>query len=513
VRRTTRLLAPLLALGLLIAGCSVSKNQVTPDASAAPTGSVTSPALGDGTGVERFYNQVISWSTCESGRDCATVVAPVDWANPDGDTVDLAIERESATGGNKIGSLLINPGGPGSSGIDALDFLTDRIGKSVRAEYDIIGFDPRGVQRSSPITCLPAAQMDTLLSTDFNFDTDAGLAEASAAYADFAAACGKNTGPILAHVDTQSTAHDMDLIRAVLGDEKLNYLGFSYGTQLGTTYAAMFPDKVGRMVLDGALDPSLSDDEITVGQAVGFESALRAYVADCQGGKGCPLTGSVDDGMKQIATMLQKAKLSPLPTGESRKVTGALAFTGIAVTLYDQGSWSYLTQALTEAIETGNGSTLLMLADIYYDRDTDGSYKTNSTEAFYGINCADDRPDATTSVMRDQAARIMAEAPTVGPYFGYGALVCANWPTPPVAPITDYSAKGAAPIVVVGTTNDPATPYVWAQSLAKTLSSAVLLTFKGEGHTAYGNGNACLDDAVNAYLADGTVPEDGLTCG
>ena len=318
---------------------------------------------------------------------------------------------------------------------------------------------------------------------------------------------------MLEHVDTGSAARDMDLLRALLGDEKLTYLGYSYGTQLGGTYAALFPERVGRLVLDGAVDYTLEADELSAGQAEGFERALRAYVTDCMAGARCPLTGSVDDGLKQIRELTERAFTDPLPTQDAGRVlTRTLAFYGIAITLYADESWPVLTQALAMALQRNDGSGLLSLADAYNSRDFDGGFQDNSTEAFTAIGCADGRAPADLAHMQAERDKILAVAPTLGESFAWNALVCAGWPTPAKPFTADPSAPGAAPIVVIGTTNDPATPYEWSQSLAKTLESGVLLSWEGEGHTAYGRSNECIAGAVDAYLLDGTVPQDGLVC-
>jgi len=497
-------------VALVVAGCSTAKHQsaVPTGAAASSSGSTTAPA-----GLERFYGQQLDWTTC--GKfECAKATVPVDWSAPDGAVIQLALERQRATGGKAIGSLLVNPGGPGASGVDALESVAlERISPSVLAKYDVVGFDPRGVSRSAPVTCADNKTLDSIVSADPDYSSPAGISAVEQTYADFGASCLANTGELLGHVDTVSAAKDMDVLRAALGDDKLSYLGYSYGTQLGATYAALFPERVGRLVLDGALDPTLTYDETSIGQAKGFESALRAYVTDCQAGKGCPLTGSVDDGLAQIKGLLDRARAKPLTTDQpGRRLTGSLAFTGIAFPLYSSSYWSFLTSALTKALQSNDGSGLLGLADAYYERSPDGTYANNSTEAFWAIGCVDDRPSTDPADMQASAAAIQAAAPTVGYFFAYGAVICAKWPVPEVGPLDSYAAKGAAPILVVGTTNDPATPYAWAQSLSKLLSSGVLLTYKGEGHTAYGVANDCLNGAVDAYLLDGTVPADGTRC-
>jgi pimeloyl-ACP methyl ester carboxylesterase len=504
-------------VALVAAGCSAPKHQTAVPTAGVSSGSASGSAAGASdvpAGFERFYGQQLDWTACGKYQ-CATATVPVDWSAPGGPVIKLALERSLATGGKAVGSLLINPGGPGASGVDALGSVAlQRIQPDVLAQYDIVGFDPRGVSRSAPVTCTDGAQLDAITSVDPNYSTVAGADAIEQTYADFGAACLAQTGALLGHVDTVSAAKDMDVLRSALGEPKLDYLGFSYGTQLGATYAALFPQRVGRFVLDGALDPTLTSDQLAIGQAKGFESALRAYVTDCEAGKACPLTGSVDNGLQQIKNLLDRARQSPLPTNQAgRRLTGSLAFTGIARTLYSSSLWSDLTAALTSARQSNDGSILLALADDYYERNSDGTYADNSTEAFWAIGCLDEPSSSDFAAMQSSATAIEAAAPTAGYYFAYGGVICARWPVPAVGGLPSYAAKGAAPIVVIGTTNDPATPYAWAQSLSKLLSSGVLLTYQGEGHTAYGaSNNTCLNGAVDRYLLDGTVPQAGTRC-
>ncbi|WP_456845805.1 alpha/beta hydrolase [Cellulomonas sp. P5_C6] len=512
--RRHRLVALLAVAAVLLAGCVAPKNQAAGPTPGATSEAPTAEATGD---LSRYYGQQLEWTTCPEG-ECATAQVPLDYADPAGPSIGLALARSKATGGEPLGSLLLNPGGPGASGVDFLaqatgtDQVKGLVSADVQRQYDLVAFDPRGVQRSSPVQCVDGPELDTIIATDHDYSTDAGIQDAIDTYAGLGAACLQNTGPVLGHIDTISAARDLDVLRAALGDDKLAYLGFSYGTRLGATYAALFPEKVGRLVLDGALPPDLTSFEASEGQAVGFESALRAYITDCQAGPDCPLTGSVDHGLTQVHDLLDRARVNPLPTGTDRELTAMLAFYGIALPLYSKSFWPYLTQALTEALKQNTGSTLLLLADQYSDRSEDGTYTTNSVVAFDAINCLDPRASADFDTMRQEAAKIEAAAPTVGAFFTFGGTMCAQWPVPEVGGLDSYAAEGAPPIVVVGTTNDPATPYAWAEQLASLLSSGVLLTYQGEGHTAYGSSNACIANAVDAYLLSGTVPAEGTRC-
>jgi len=310
-----------------------------------------------------------------------------------------------------------------------------------------------------------------------------------------------------------SAAKDMDLMRALLGDEQLNYLGYSYGTQLGVTYAGLFPENVGRLVLDGAVDLSLDADGQSKQQAAGFEQAFRAYVADClTTPRRCPLTGTVDDGIQQIQDLIERAKTNPLPTDNDEPLNGALAHYGVIVAMYDDTSWSILSEALTDAIQNNDGSYLQYLANAYLDRDDQGHYLSNMMVANIAVNCLDTPSIPRTYdelvVWRDEVAAV---APTVADDFTMGAG-CEGWPFPATGEIGAITADGAAPIVVIGTTGDPATPYEWAVAMASQLCSGVLLTYEGEGHTAYGRSNTCIDDAVDQFFINGIVPADGTNC-
>ncbi len=506
VRRAAAVVA---VAGLVLSGCAVAeKNTVDVPADGGKTGAA-SPGEEVGPEVADFYDQDLNWEECE-GFECATIAAPIDWENPGDGQTEVALSRK-VSAGDATGSLLINPGGPGGSGIEFLPPAVGMISESVQEQFHILAFDPRGVGESSPVECQDDKAKDEALSKDYPTTPD-GLAQMEADQVKFGDACLESTGALLGHVDTQSAAKDMDLIRALVGDEKLNYLGYSYGTQLGAAYAGLFPENVGRLVLDGAVDITLDDDESNLQQAIGFERAARNYVENCQQGANCPLTGSADDGMAQIKKLVDNAFDNPLPAAGDRRLTQTLAFYGIAVTLYDDQSWPYLTMGLSEAINENKGDTLLMLADIYNDRNADGTFSSNQHEAIQSIRCLDSRGNSDPEHMAKEAEKILEVAPTLGESFGYGALGCKNWPVPEVETNYEISAPGADPILVIGTTNDPATPFEWSEAMAKTLDSAVLLTWEGEGHTAYGRSNECIADEVDAYLLEGTVPAEGTTC-
>jgi pimeloyl-ACP methyl ester carboxylesterase len=500
---------------LTIAACTngddsdATPSDSTPTVTNAPAPTDIAPELA------AFYEQRPRWSGCGGDFECATIEVPLDYDEPGGDTIELAVVRLPASDPSaRVGSLLINPGGPGGSGIDyarqARDVLSDRL----RSSYDVVGWDPRGVGESTAVDCLGDRELDVFLALDGSPDSASEVTQLDETSQDFAQACEARSGELLPHVGTADAARDMDVLRGVLGDEKLNYLGKSYGTFLGAIYSELFPSRVGRLVLDGAIDPSAASQELGLAQAAGFERALDAFVADCLDRSDCPIGGTEDEAKADIASLLDTIDRSPLPTNQGdRRLTQALAILGIAAPMYDEASWPYLRPALEEAMD-GDGSTLLAFSDIYTDRESDGTYSNNGSEAIYAVNCLD-RPDDTSPEEIAAGVQRFEEASAIfGDYLAWSSLPCRYWPAqggPETAP-HEIAADGADPILVVGTTRDPATPYEWAEALASQLSSGVLLTYEGDGHTAYYRGSDCIDGTVDDYLITGQVPEDGKRC-
>lgn len=506
LRRTVLVIAGLAAASVALSGCLYS---AIPEQTASPTNSPDTDGVADD--LLSFYGQTLAWSDCGGGFDCTDVTAPLDWENPSAGEISLAVIRHQASGAAK-GSLLTNPGGPGASGYDLIkDSMSYAVGADLIDNFDVIGFDPRGVGRSTAVKCYDAAEMDDYL---YSIPTAArGTAEWEAELLDghkkFAEACDANSGGILPYITTVNAARDMDLLRAVLGDKKLNYLGYSYGTFLGATYAELYPDRVGHLVLDGAIDPAVSGLDVGATQALGFESALRAYMQNCLDSGDCPFSGTVDDAMADLGALLASVDVSPLKNGDGRLMGADSLMTGIIAALYSEDNWSYLTQALDEALQ-GDPSTAFLLADFYNGREN-GVYTDNSSEAFRAYNCMDYPVEDDPAAEAASKAKIAEGAPTIAKYWD-GPDSCEVWPYPPTGTRGAIHATGAPAIVVVGTTNDPATPYEWAVSLADELDEGVLITRVGEGHTGYNKGNTCVDSAVEAYFLDGTVPEDGLNC-
>ncbi|WP_061961550.1 alpha/beta hydrolase [Demequina flava] len=512
VTRMRSALAVIAASALVVAGCTPDKEQVTVDesSSAAPSASGSEPTEATGD----IYSQQVAWGACGS-LECATVQVPVDWSEPDGDTMDLEINRSVARdAGARIGSLLINPGGPGGSGLDFTEYFVTTAGEDLLGAYDVVGFDPRGVGQSTPVMCGSDEVIDAYYIPDYPLTSQSDLDDWATRTEAFAAECAADSGAVVENVDTASAARDMDLLREILGDEELHYLGFSYGTQLGATYAELFPDNVGRLVLDGAVDFLLPGEEQSIGQAEGFEQALTNFLVWCDTRDDCALEGSVEDKRQHISDLMAQALEDPFETGEAWELNGNLMVYGIVVTLYDEASWGLLNTALTELVQSGTGSVMYTLANFYLDRDgATGSYTANATWAFTAIGCLDageEEPWSYEDVEEFRALMVDA-SPTFGWWFAASAG-CEGWPWVADDVITSLDNAASAPqMLVIGTTNDPATPLVWAESLADRLD-AELLVYDGEGHTAYGRSNQCVIDNVDGFLVDGVMPDSGTEC-
>ncbi|MGP4003410.1 alpha/beta hydrolase [Streptomyces sp. 8N706] len=528
---TSRLLrasgAVLAFAGLLISGCSSETS--------APEASISTQSGEPGSGerraggekvlqplsaaipadLEPYYGQKLRWRACGADDfECATMKAPLDYADPGAEDVKLAVSRVKATGpGRRLGSLLVNPGGPGGSAIGYLQSYAG-IGypAPVRARYDIVAMDPRGVARSEPVTCLSDKEMDAYTQVDQTPDDPDEVEGLVEAFKKFADGCRNRSGDVLGHVSTIESARDMDILRGVLGDRKLAYVGASYGTYLGATYAGLYPSRAGRLVLDGAMDPSLPALRMNRDQTAGFDTAFTAFAEDCVRRDDCPLgTRSEQEAGRRLQDFFRKLDADPVPTGQDRDLGEALATTGVIAAMYDEGAWAQLRNALRSAMD-GDGAGLLGLADAYYERDSGGSY-ANLMFANPAVNCLDLPPSfGGPDDVRRELPSFRKASTVFGTGFAWAAMNCTYWPVGATGAPRRIEAKGADPIVVVGTTRDPATPYGWAQGLAGQLSSASLLTYEGDGHTAYGRGSDCVDTAINTYLLEGRAPEKGKKC-
>ncbi|MGF1648334.1 MAG: alpha/beta hydrolase [Kineosporiaceae bacterium] len=519
----------LLAATVVLAGCTVARDDASaggtseeprPSAAASQSGA---SATARPTTLEDYLTQTVEWGSCDEfeappgatsdGFECGYLLVPLRYDDPAGDTVEIAVNRRPARGGEARGALVVNPGGPGGSGVDHAFGDTFTASAAVVAEYDLVGFDPRGVARSEGVDCLDDEEVDAYLAADRTPDIASERAEYRGLLEDLARGCAGET-PLVAHMGTEDVARDVDVLRAALGEDRLNWLGKSYGTQLGAVYAQLFPDRVGRMVLDGGVDPrsGVTGSQAAVEQIAGFELALESFVEDCLARAGCPLTGTTDQGVSQVVRFVERLDAAPLPTGdEERPLTQGLAVYGVFAPLYQRDAWQLLREALGQGFE-GDASTLLVLADLYSQREGDGSYRGNAVEAMPAVSCLDVDPDAPEEDPVEVQRALEAAAPELGPLFDSRFDACDDWQVP-ARGLPEIAPEGLPRVLVIGTTRDPATPYEWSQRLSEALPGSVLLTFDGDGHTAYlQTGAQCIDEIVDEFLLDGSMPPPGTTC-
>ncbi|MCZ4512257.1 alpha/beta fold hydrolase [Streptomyces sp. ActVer] len=488
---------------------------------------------GDGDSKDEDLSaQELNWKDCpepseaEGGGDapsplpdgdtwkCATLKAPLDWDKPKGDTIGLALIRAETSGAKdkRIGSLIFNFGGPGGSGVTTLPAFGQDY-EQLRTRYDLVSFDPRGVGRSAGVKCESNEQLDEYFQQDATPDDTAEQTTLLDDTKEFNAACEKNSGKTLPYVRTTDAARDMDLMRQVLGDDKLHYFGISYGTELGGVYAHLFPKRVGRAVFDAVVDPTQNSEQGSLGQAKGFQLALDNFAEDCTSKtEDCPLGDSPQDVKDRIAKLLTDLDSKPIPGVFPRQLTQTAATSGIAQSLYSKDFWEYLTEGLQQAYD-GDGRVLMLLADSMNGRNQDGEY-SNIAAANVSINCADDKPRYTTADVQAKLPEFREASPLFGDYLAWGLVGCTDWAVAGAADHPDVSAPGSAPILVVGNTGDPATPYEGARKMVDSLGKGVgvELTYKGQGHGSYDSGNKCVRDAVNGYLLNGKVPPSGKVC-
>jgi pimeloyl-ACP methyl ester carboxylesterase len=465
----------------------------------------------------------IDWVKCQTkqpdesripaGAECGMLSVPVDYDNPDDDVARIAMIRFKATG-DKIGSLIINPGGPGESGVEAAVGVVSALPESVRERFDLVGFDPRGVANSTPaLWCNSDADNDRLRAEPQVDYSPEGIAEIEKETKEFVQRCEDKMGKdFLANVGTVNVAKDLDAMREALGDEKLTYLGYSYGTRIGATYAETYPDKVRAMILDGAVDPNADPTEANVRQAAAFQTAFDDYAADCAKNPDCPLGTDPAKATDVYHSLVDPLVDEPLKTRDPRGLSYSDAVVGTILPLYSPNLWRHLTQALSE-MERGTGDTMLALADLYMGRDEQGHYN-NSTDVRVAVNCMD-KPAVTDRdkvAEEDRRVRLAAPFMSYGEFTGHAPLgTCAFWPVPPTSEPHELKVEGLPPTLVVSTTNDPATPYQAGVELAKQLGGS-LVTFEGTQHTVVFQGNRCVDDIAARYVIDLAVPPQDTTC-
>jgi len=516
--RPVKLLAALLSLSALLTSCSDDGEEPTatpspsvtasstPSATALPTGtptaspSTTTPAAAPRPG------RLSAWRGCEDGFQCATLTVPLDDRRPSLGTIGLALIRHKATGRDRLGTLVTNPGGPGASAVDWLRGSWESFPSAVRDRFDVLAFDPRGVGRSSGVTCLSTSALDTYFHLDPVPDTAAERRALLAGNRQLAQGCQRRSARVLPYVSTDVVAQDVDRVRQAVGDSKLTYLGYSYGTAIGAAYLDQFPTRVRAMVLDGALDPSMTWDGFLRGQSQGFDVALQAFLAHCEKTR-CAFREAVDgDLLKAYDALEARVDRSPLP-GDGRRTVGPGEFTlGVGAGLYSRDwGWPAIGEALAEA-QRGDGEHLLALSDSYLERDEDGY--SGITEANFAVNCVDRPWPRTEQPYYALAAEVGRTYPRFGPAIALSGLGCAVWPQRPLDTPHPVTAPGSPPVVVIGTTRDPATPYAWSQALAAQLSRGILITHVGDGHTVYRVGAPrCVQQPVTTYLTTLRAPK------
>ncbi|GHE45203.1 peptidase [Streptosporangium violaceochromogenes] len=497
------------ALSIVLAACG---SKSVPGGYGAAAG-VGTPADATGKPVR------ITWGPCtdlkrqspgapKAELRCGTLKVPLDYAKPGGETLNMAVIRIPATEpAKRIGSLVFNFGGPGASGVDTLP-QASKIFSTLNRRYDLVSFDPRGVERSDGVRCGTNRDLARFLAMDTAATNATERTEQRKTVQNFVDDCRRTSGRILPYVGTVNAARDMDRLREALGDRRLNYFGISYGTQLGAVYATGFPQNVGRFVLDSPVDPSVTLEQRTLAQTAGFQQAYKSFLRECvRAPGGCEVGTDVSLADKHVEHFLNEVRDTPLPV-DGRRLTQGLAETGIAAALYSELTWPLLEQGLVRGFR-GDGRILMALADNYNGRMPDGSYSTLMS-SFPAISCVDtaERPN------REQLARTQVAASKISPLFGSTGMgaICSVWPVPGNDEARKVNATGSAPIVVIGGTGDPATPYQWAPRLTSQLRTGVLVTYKGEGHGAYLTGDACVKKIADGYLLDGNVPANGVTC-
>ncbi|HEU5151612.1 MAG TPA: alpha/beta hydrolase [Iamia sp.] len=498
----------------------------TPDGPATTDGAagdVPPPPGGDDIGPDQpaDHAALSPWAPCAGSFECATLTVPRDWADPDGDTLEIAVTRHPAEGGDRIGSLLLNPGGPGASGVDFVhSFVDGQLPDGLAERFDVVSWDPRGTGGSNRIDCTSDAEWlepDIDPTVEDEADVEAIRDEA----AEGVAACEEVAGDLLAVVGTRATVRDLDALRGLLGDDALTYVGYSYGTTIGIEYLRLYPERVRAMVLDGVTVPGVEPIEDAHVQAQGFERTLDAYLAGCPARSTCPLGDDPKATLLGLVDRLEDERIEAsyqLGTGsEPREGTLGVGelYIAVAASLYDDGAWETLDQGLAEALaDDPHGRTLLAIRDQYLGREADGTW-LDDADARGVIRCADqvERSDAPEGDLA-LAEAWAEELPFWGAWFGTALPGC--WGAPeavdPLLPLADGAITEAPPVVVIGTTNDPATPYEQAEDAARVIEGSVLVTYEGDVHTAYRSLSDCVDDAVTPYLLDLTAPPPGLRC-
>jgi pimeloyl-ACP methyl ester carboxylesterase len=487
----------LVVVAVAVAISLVSTNSGTDRLGPRPTGEAApTPAL------DRYYHQDVAWSRCEVDL-CARIRVPIDYAHPDDGDTSFAVRLRRASGGSTRRSIVINPGGPGGSGVDYVPSFVSKIGRSALSSANVVGFDPRGVAASDPVRCVTDAQFGRFLDRDRAPRDASEVSDLEDAYRRLAKACGRS-GPLVRHLSTRDVARDLDVLRAQLGEQRLIFYGASYGTALGVTYRELYPTRVGRLVLDGALPPRPDPLDDAVDQASALDGALHAFLKDCLE-RGCPWTSSQERGMSSLRTLLARLDDRPLDVA-GRKVTSTTVRTALIAGLYSAESWPALSVAISRVLND-DGAAVLSLADQYYQRTGLESFATNGSQVAIAIRCLDSRSRPSVEDVTQRLPELVDASPVFGAMVGWSALDCSGW-IKPTRGIPRPTGNAGSKVLVVGSTGDPATPVRWARQLASSMKGAGLLIRVGEGHTALGMGSDCVDAAIRRQLV-GPEPSAG----
>lgn len=452
----------------------------------------------------------LTWEPCGVAQECAWLTVPLDHANPDLATIDLRVVRIKARSAEAIGSLVVNPGGPGGSGADFVRSLALSLPSDIRQAFDIVGFDPRGVGQSQPIQCLPDRELARYLRTDSTPRTLSEQRTLMRRAAAFGPGCLRDQPELARNMQTWQTVADIELLRSALGEDQLNFLGFSYGTELGGRYAQAYPDRVGRFVLDGAVDPTLDVMQISKAQATGFQRAITRFASDCASRPTCGLGSNRQAVLNSINRLLDTLDHTPIPTKQAKPLVQSQALTGIITALYSPSAWSTLRRALVDA-RKGDGTRLQILAEIGNDQIGPEKFGSNLFSAFIATTCLDS-PAAPGRAGLARAARAWSAntaVPELSRLLAWSNAPCSRWFQPGPTPAA-LSSTTSAPILIIGTRFDPATPYEWSVRMRSALPTSALVTYEGDGHTAFASGIRCVDAAVTRYLLNGTAED--ITC-
>jgi pimeloyl-ACP methyl ester carboxylesterase len=495
-----RLVVALIAAAVTVTACSSG----TGTSPAAP-GSTGSAGSAPASGTRPSLTPTFCLGVVPDRARCGTVSVPLDYADPAKGTIRIRVLSVPARiPSRRIGSLLVNPGGPGASGVQFVAGAFDRLFATLNQRFDIVGFDPRGTGDSNPVKCTGTSQLDHIVALDPIIDDPLERQDLITTSQQLARACQQNSKALLPHVGTENVARDMEALRVALGDDKLNYLGFSYGSAIGTRYAVMYPTQIRAMALDGVIDPATNALDQGAQQADAFQRNYEEFLARCAALSQCPLGA---DPNAVITKLISDLDAHPVVMSDGRSVGRGSAIEAIADSMYDPDLWIPLYGLWARAVR-GDVSGLMALVDAYTGRTSRGY--DHLLEANTAINCVDQYAPADIATLDARVAQLQARDPLFAGAALYGDLPCDQWPVrgPAAAPV---DVSGAPPILLVGGTNDPATPYAWAQALHGQIHGSVLLTRDGFGHTSYGH-STCIASKMNAYLLDGTVPADGTTC-